>query len=222
MTTIVALQGDGYVVLGTDSRISSVDSDGFVSRVHTMNSNISKVCQISGMLIGVAGDVRAINLVSHALQVQAPSSSLKAKKLDEFVTNKFIPSLRSCFDANGYSPPSRETSEHVAEQGSEIILAVNNVVYQIDTDYAWSNDANGMYAIGTGAQYALGALAILFTSKQQTIAASKKQCLAALSTAARFDPHTGYPYQTFVLGNDAAPREPKTKKSSTGSRRKAS
>ena len=222
MTTIVALQGDGFVVLGTDSRISTLDSDGFVSRVHTMNSSISKVCQISGMLIGVAGDVRAINLVSHALQAQAPSPSLKAKKLDEFVTNKFIPALRACFDANGYSPPTRESSEHVAEQGSEMILAVNNVVYQIDTDYAWSNDSNGMYAIGTGAQYALGALAILFDSKKQNVTTSKKHCLSALSTAAKFDPHTGYPYQTFVQGSDCAPGDTPGAGGKSSTKRRAS
>lgn len=206
MTTIVAIQGDGYVVMGTDSRISTLDGDGYVSRVHTMSSNISKICQISGMLIGVAGDVRAINLVSHALQVQPPSASLKNKKLDEYITNKFIPSLRGCFETNGYSPPHREASEHVAEQGSEMILAVNSVIYQIDNDYAWSNDATGLYSIGTGGQYALGALATMFPGKHRhTIASCKKACLSALAIAAKFDPHTGYPYQTLVQGSDQPP-----------------
>lgn len=213
MTTIVAIQGDGYVVIGTDSRISTLDVDGYVSRVHTMSSNISKVCQISGMYVGIAGDVRAINLVSHALQIQPPAASLKSKKLDEYITNKFIPSLRSCFESNGYSPPHKETSEHIAEQGSEMILAVNNVIYQIDNDYAWSNDASGLYAIGTGGQYALGSMATLFSGKKElTIAASKKICLSALAVAAKFDPHTGYPYQTFVQGTDSPPAPSRSRK----------
>lgn len=219
MTTIVAVQGDGYVVLGTDSRISALDVDGYVSRIHTMSSNISKVCQIAGMYIGVAGDVRAINLVSHALQVQPPSTSLKGKKLDEYITNKFIPSLRSCFEANGYSPPHKETSDHIAEQGSEMILAVNNVIYQVDNDYAWSNDASGLYAIGTGGQYALGSLATLLSGKKErNIAASKKHCLSALAIAARFDPHTGYPYQTFVQGSDSPPATDRRKRAGVSSK----
>lgn len=197
MTTVVAIQGDGFVVMGTDSRLSAIDTSGFVSRIHTMNSNVSKILQVSGMLIGVAGDVRAINLVAHALQVPQMSLTLRGKKLDEYVTNKFIPALRNCFDANGYSTPQKESSEHIAEQGSEILLAVNGVIYQIDTDYAWSNDASGLYAIGTGEQYAAGALAALIKNKATTIPIAKKHCLNALAIAAKFDPHTGYPYQTY-------------------------
>ena len=174
MTTVVAIQGDGYVVMGTDSRLSATDANGFVSRVHTMSSNVSKISQNNGMLIGLAGDVRAINLIAHSFQ--APQAS---------------PSLR------GYSAPQRDTSEHMAEQGSEILLSINAVIYQIDNDYAWSNDASGLYAIGTGGQYAIGALAALLKTKNTTMAMAKKQCLNALAIAAKYDPHTGYPYQTF-------------------------
>lgn len=212
MTTVVAIQGDGFAVMGTDSRLSAVDTSGFVTRIHTMNSNVSKINQINGMLIGIAGDVRAINLVSHSLQVPQASASLRGKKLDDYVTNKFIPALRACFDANGYSAPQKESSEHIAEQGSEILLAVNSVIYQIDNDYAWSNDASGLYAIGTGEQYAIGALAALLKTKVTAVAMAKKHCLNALAIAAKFDPHTGYPYQTFQQeGAGTVRRTAKTK-----------
>jgi len=197
MTTVVAIQGDGFTVLGTDSRISSIDSDGFVSRMHTVSSNMSKIAQVSGMLIGVAGDVRAINLISYSLAVPPAPHSLKGKKLDEYVTNKFIPALRHCFEANGYSPPPKESAEHTAEHGSEILLSVNATVYQIDNDYSWSNDASGLYAIGTGGQYAVGALAALIKGKIDTHISAKKHCLNSLAIAAKFDPHTGHPYQTY-------------------------
>lgn len=197
MTTVVAVQGDGFAVLGTDSRISSIDSDGYVSRIHTVSSNICKIAQVGGMLIGIAGDVRAINLVSYSLPVAPPPHSLKGKKLDEYVTNKFIPALRNCFEVNGYSPPPKESAEHAAEHGSEILLAVNATIYQIDNDYSWSNDASGLYAIGTGGQYAIGALAALIKGKIDTHISAKKHCLNALAIAAKFDPHTGYPYQTY-------------------------
>jgi ATP-dependent protease HslVU (ClpYQ) peptidase subunit len=209
LTTIVGVQGDNYAILGTDSRISTLDNDGYVSRVNTVSSNICKVSQVSGMLIGIAGDVRAINLVSHAFQVQGPSSSLKGKKLDEYVTNKFIPALRLCFDVNGYSVPQKDSSEHLAEQGSEMLLAANGCIYQIDNDYAWSTDATGLYSIGTGGEYALGALAVLFSNKTSSVTTAKKNCLTSLSIAAKFDPHTGYPYQTFVQEIGTRPAEAK-------------
>jgi ATP-dependent protease HslVU (ClpYQ) peptidase subunit len=181
LTTIVGVQGDNYAILGTDSRISTLDND----------------------------DVRAINLVSHAFQVQGPSSSLKGKKLDEYVTNKFIPALRLCFDVNGYSVPQKDSSEHLAEQGSEMLLAANGCIYQIDNDYAWSTDATGLYSIGTGGEYALGALAVLFSNKTSSVTTAKKNCLTSLSIASKFDPHTGYPYQTFVQEIGTRPAEAK-------------
>ena len=206
MTTIVAIQGDGFAVLGTDSRLSTVDTAGYVTRIHTMNSSVSKISQINGMLIGIAGDVRAINLVAHSFQAPQASASVRGKKLDDYVTNKFIPALRACFDANGYSSPQKESSDHMAEQGSEMLLAVNSVIYQIDNDYAWSNDASGLYAIGTGEQYAIGALAALLKTKATAVAVAKKQCLNALAIAAKYDPHTGHPYQTFQQDNSSTTR----------------
>jgi len=212
MTTVVAIQGDGFAVMGTDSRLSTVDTNGYVTRIHTMSSNVSKIAQINGMLIGIAGDVRAINLVAHSFQVPQASASLRGKKLDDYVTNKFIPALRSCFDANGYSTPQKDSSEHIAEQGSEMLIAVNSVIYQIDNDYAWSNDASGLYAIGTGEQYAIGALAALLKTKVNAVAMAKKHCLNALAIAAKYDPHTGYPYQTFQQeGTSTARRAAKPK-----------
>lgn len=206
MTTVVAIQGDGFAVMGTDSRLSTIDTAGYVSRIHTMNSSVSKISQVNGLLMGIAGDVRAINLVAHSFQVPQVSASLRGKKLDDYVTNKFIPALRFCFDANGYSSPQKESSEHMAEQGSEMLLAVNSVIYQIDNDYAWSNDASGLYAIGTGEQYAIGALAALLKTRVTAVAMAKKQCLNALAIAAKYDPHTGYPYQTFQQDNVSTAR----------------
>jgi 20S proteasome alpha/beta subunit len=48
MTTVVAIQGDGFAVMGTDSRLSTVDTNGYVTRIHTMSSNVSKIAQING------------------------------------------------------------------------------------------------------------------------------------------------------------------------------
>lgn len=197
MTTIIGIQGESYAVLCSDSRITSVDDDGYVSMIQTMRSGSSKIAQVGSYAIGVAGDLRAINLVSHILQPPQPAPSLRGKKLDAFITSKFIPSLRDCFDSNGYSPPPKDSSDHVAEHGSNLLLMVNATIYQIDHDYAWSSDSSGSYAIGTGCAYALGALNIL-CQKSPTLPQAKNHALKAIATAAKYDPHTGHPYQVIV------------------------
>jgi 20S proteasome alpha/beta subunit len=197
MTTIVGIQGDGFTILCSDSRISTVDDDGYVSYVQTLSPSMSKIAQVGPYLIGIAGDLRAINLINYAFQPPIPPAAMKGRKLDEFITLKFVSALRECFDSNGYSPPPKESSDHVAQQGSSIIISVNRMIYQIDNDYAWTTDASGLYAIGTGTYYALGALNIL-CPKMPTLTQAKRHVLKALSTASKYDPHTGHPYKTYV------------------------
>ena len=210
MTTIIGIQGDGYAVLCAYSRVSSVDDDGFVSRIQTMPNGVSKVSQLGNLIIGVAGDIRAINLISYSFQPPQPAPTLKGKKIDEFITNKFIPSLREFFDSNGYSPPPRESSQHLAEHGSEMLVIANRTIYQIDNDYAWCLDSSGIYSIGTGAQYALGALSALLPVGQCSLALMKKHISRAMVIASKYDPHTGHPYPIYYQDENSG--LPRTKK----------
>ena len=126
---------------------------------------------------------------------------LKGKKLDEYITNKIIPVIKQLFETHGYTTP---TTPNKAEHDSELLLATNQTIYHIDGDYSWFTDQTGIYAIGTGAPYALGALTAMPTPKNPTQA--KKQALKAIATAAKYDPNTGHPYHTHIQTH------PKTKK----------
>jgi ATP-dependent protease HslVU (ClpYQ) peptidase subunit len=199
MTTIVGIQGDGFAVLGADTRITSFDSGGFASQSATLGVGMSKICSNGKYLIGAAGDVRAINILQHAFTPPPVPTEVKGKKLDQFITVKFIPALRACFDLQGYSPPeSKDNKEHVAEQDSTIVVVVNGVIYIIDNDYSWITDSTGMYAAGSGAPYALGALHALSGGKQLSQTQAKSAILKSLSVASKLDPCTGSPYHTFM------------------------
>ena len=198
MTTIVGIQGDNYALVATDSRISSIDSSGMAFQVTTLGSGTSKIANNGKYILGAAGDVRAINILHHVFTPTAPPANAFGKKLDQFITRQFIPSLRSCFDEQGYSVPEREASEHLAEHGSTILVAVHGTIYIIEGDYSWTSDNNGIYAIGTGSSYALGALQTLAGGKKLTPQQAKTVATKALTVASRFDPYTGSPFQTFV------------------------
>lgn len=199
MTTIAAIQGDNYSVVGADTRISSLDSNGMAYQISTLGSGQSKISLNKKYLLGAAGDVRAINILHHVFQPPAVQEDLRGKKLDQFITSKFIPSLRSCFDQQGYSlTDDRSEKENRAEQGSSIVVIVNATIYVIENDYSWTSEAGGLYAVGTGSSYALGALHALTGGKKLSPTQAKRTVLKALQITAKYDPHTGPPFHAYT------------------------
>ena len=149
--------------------------------------------------MGVAGDVRAINILTHSFNPPIPPPSLKGRKLDHFVTTKFIPAMRLCFDAEGYSSPVTDNSEHQSEHGSVVMAAINGTIYVIDGDYSWLSDSFGVYAIGSGAQFALGSLATTIpTGGKIGRRTAKQSALKAMGVAGRYDPGTAAPYHVLI------------------------
>lgn len=199
MTTIVGLQGDNFAVVYVDSRISSSDSGGYISQISTLKEGCGKVAVNGKYLLGAAGDVRAINILHHVFQPPTPPPNMRGKRLDQFFTAKFIPALRECFEQQGYAIPDiKEDKEHMAEQASTILVVIHGIIYVVDGDYSWTSDSSGMYALGSGSSYALGALQALATNRKLTIPQAKKLALKALSTAAKFDPYTGPPFHYHI------------------------
>ena len=197
MTTIVGIQGDGFALLATDSRISSFDEKGNAYQYTTLGAGSSKLAYSGKYLVGAAGDVRAINLLHHAFHPPVCAPSLRGKRLDTFITTKLIPALQKCFDEHGYSA-SEDKRSHIAEHDSTIVVAINAAIYIIEGDYSWTSDTTGIYAIGTGAPYALGALQALLPKTKPNPQQAKTILLKALTITAKFDPYTGAPFQTYL------------------------
>jgi hypothetical protein len=163
-----------------------------------LGAGTSKIAVNGKYLLGAAGDVRAINILHYSFLPPTPTPQTRGKKLDAFITNKFVPSLRHCFDEQGYSTPPDADKDHVAEQGSTILAVINATIYIIESDYSWTSDTNGIYAIGSGAPYALGAMQALQPKIRPTIQQAKNIAVKALTVATKFDPYTGAPFQTFT------------------------
>lgn len=199
MTTIIGIQGDSFAVICADSRITEVDSDGSPTQSMSLKEVGFKIAQNGKWLMGVAGDVRAINILTHAFNPPTPPSNMRGRKLDHFITTKFVPSLRACFDAEGYSNPITDSSTHHSEHSSVVMAAINGTIYVVDGDYSWLSDSFGVYAIGSGAQFALGSLATSLPSGGKVgLGAAKQAALKAIGVAGRYDPGTAAPYQVLV------------------------
>ena len=96
MTTVAAVQGPSWVVIGYDSQVSETDG-----RTYQLPSGAGKCVEIGRFLIGVAGDFRAVNLLAHSFTPPDPER-MKGTKLDKYMITRFVPSLKKCFDVNFY------------------------------------------------------------------------------------------------------------------------
>ena len=206
MTTIIGIQGDSFALLCADSRIVQADEDGGNAMVTTAGPGHTKIFSKGKYILGAAGDVRAINLLQHVLNPPQPTANLRGKKLDEFITAKFIPSLKECFEANGFAAGSQDGRPVQAESNANVMLSVNSTIYAIGNDYAWFSDATGFYTIGTGSGYAMAALSAMMP-KNPNVKQAKTIALKAIAIAAKYDPNTGGPFNTLIQEQAQKPNE---------------
>lgn len=184
MTTIAAIQGPSWVVVGYDSQVSEQDG-----RKYNLPDDFPKFFEVGKYSIGVAGDYRAVNILSYSFMPPEPPQDATKQELDKFMISKFVPALKKCFDANSYGKDD--------EQGSLILVVVNSTAYEIGSNYDCLRDSKGLYALGSGGSYALGALYGLYEADpKRTLKNATEAMKVALDTAVTLDSGTSYPVYT--------------------------
>jgi hypothetical protein len=126
-------------------------------------------------LLGAAGDMRAVNLVGYVFKPPVINPTSYGVKLDKFITTHFIPELKKCFEENSYSKDG--------EHDSQLLVIVNGTIYEIGEDYSWAHDSFGVYAVGSGAHYALGAMHSSLDNRKRTLATAKSTIRQSLTIA---------------------------------------
>jgi ATP-dependent protease HslVU (ClpYQ) peptidase subunit len=185
MTTIASIQGNGWSVVGYDSRVS--EDDG---RYYTVPKHSGKVVSNSGYILGAAGDMRAVNILTNVFKPPTAGELIGAR-LDKFITSKFIPELKNCLEENSYGKDG--------EQDSSILVSVNGFAYEIGSNYEWCHDDYGIYGLGSGGNYALGCLySSIGPINSRTVDQAKSQVREALTISARLDHRTGAPFNVLV------------------------
>jgi len=179
VTTIAALQGSGFAVVAFDSMVTEGEDKKYL-----LPRDIPKVVRTKNCLLGAAGDLRAVNLLSN-LDLPEPPNNFFGKDLDVWVAKTFVPELKSMFHEAGYEKDN--------EQPSTILLVANSTVFEIGSNYDWMRDSRGIYAMGTGGGYALGYLYSVGDPSRLTLAAAKDAVIQAVKVAVEFDPCTSEP-----------------------------
>lgn len=185
MTTIAAVQGPSWSVIGYDSQVS--ESEG---RKYLLPSDAGKCVEVGPFILGVAGDFRAVNILTHSFSPPDPGKN-KTTTLDKYMITKFVPSLKKCFDENFYGKDG--------EHGSSLIVSVNGVIYEIGSNFDCIRDGLGLYATGTGGLFALGAMYALDSpSRKRTTTEAKDIVRRSIEAAAFLDSATSDPVTVIV------------------------
>ena len=185
MTTLAAIQGDGWAVIGCDSRAS--DEGG-----RYMDLVTHKIVNNNGILIAVSGASRGGNITQFGWKPPKPPYT---GDLDVYMTKKFIPSMRKAFQDAGYEG---KADAEAAGHESNLLVAVHGVIYPIFEDYSWDREARRVYYAGSGGDIALGALEAMNYLKISTPQAAEKVLRKAIQIAIKHDIYSGGEIHTYI------------------------
>lgn len=175
MTTIIGLVHAGKAYMGCDSQTTH----GWAKTIRPEKDQ--KIIRRDGFLIGCSGNTRLIDLVKAQLQI--PSDAC---------IPALVEAMRKCFDEHGFL---KKDSPQEFDGGCLVIC--NGELHHIANDFSTSTYADGFYAIGTGSDFALGALAVLDFRRNP-----KKTIRRALEVAAKFDMGSSGPFYVEEWGSD--------------------
>lgn len=160
MTTILGKQYKKGYVLAADSQVT-VDDTPFT------HADILKIVANGEYHIAGAGNARYCDVAAYDFV----PPTYDGTELYRFMVTKFVPALREAHEKTGYTLKEDETFT--------FLVGVANRLFQICDDYTVLCASHGLYGIGSGGPFGLGAMYAGMTPEM------------AVSIAAKFDINTG-------------------------------
>ncbi len=146
MTTIIGLEHKDRCFIVADSQ--TTDADG---KIYS-HPEVKKISENGMFLIAGSGETLPCDIAQHIWEPPTPTKQDR-ENLYRFMIVKAMPSLRRCMTDNGYN-----FDEHTKETRLQFIMAVGGEIFDVDQELSISKSADGVYAAGSGAPYALGAI----------------------------------------------------------------
>jgi ATP-dependent protease HslVU (ClpYQ) peptidase subunit len=151
MTTIVAVQYDDKVIFAADNQVT-----GDSGRRYN-HPDMKKIVQRGEFLVAGSGEVQPCDVIQH----QWTPPKMTAKDCDDvyhFMIVKVMPSLRKCLTDNGYDFNEGKGDGKADENRFNFLIAVCGEVFDVADDLSVCRSADGIYGVGSGSSYAIGAL----------------------------------------------------------------
>lgn len=146
MTTIIGIEHKDRCFIVADSQ--TTDAEG---RIYS-HPEVKKISENGMFLIAGSGETLPCDIAQHIWEPPTPTKQDR-EDLYHFMIVKAMPSLRKCMTENGYN-----FDEDTKETRFQFIMAVGGEIFDVDQELSISKSADGVYAAGSGAAYALGAI----------------------------------------------------------------
>lgn len=164
------------IVMGGDSCVSTQ------SHAESLSKAWPKVFKRGEFLIGCSGYVRLLNILSQKFE---PPKHQPDVSVDKYMVGPFTDAVRTALKDAGLAEKDKERESG----GGVALIGYRGRLYKLDWWYQLIEYATQYASVGSGEQYALGALAVTEQLK------NKKQAVKlALETAARFCPSVAGPF----------------------------
>jgi ATP-dependent protease HslVU (ClpYQ) peptidase subunit len=146
VTTIIGLQEKDHALLIADSRITD---DG--GRTYT-HPTVTKITKRGKYLIAGAGSTQPCDIIQHMWKPPTVNAAAN-KDLYHFMIAEVVPSMRMALTAYGYKPDTES-----GESDFLFLIALNGTIFELDDTLSVLMRDDGIYGIGSGSAYAIGAL----------------------------------------------------------------
>lgn len=173
MTTIVAVQTEDDVLLGWDGR---------VTRANEYYDELNpKVFVRKGVIYAVAGATRASDIINYTDFPEYDGTDAR-----RWLVTEWIPAFRDAIAGD----PALYDSEDGSMQEFGLLIVLDGEVHHFDSLLSPTTVREGIYGLGSGSDYAKGALTLLHHLVPQ-VPFDGDDILNALEVAAAIDPYTG-------------------------------
>jgi len=183
MTTLVGVQGNGWCVLGADSKASDIDGSYIYMRD-------SKIFANGPVLIAGSGAVRGLNILEYGWTAPRYRGTPES-----YMTRLFIPALRKKLIESG---AEWKKEDETVRHDNDLLVAVKGRIFKIADDYSWETSISRLYRAGSGGDYALGALVALGGENVATWREADLLTRKAISAAIECDNFSGGEIRTFT------------------------
>lgn len=169
MTTIVGVEHKNGFTLAADSQTTEGER-AYIS------TDIKKITEIGSYVIAGAGVSRLCDIITYGWEPPVYDGT----DIYKFMVCKFVPSMRKAHEESGYTPKE--------DEGAVFIVGLNNKLFYVCEDYSVLRTNTKTYGIGTGANWAIGAILAGATVQQ------------AMKIAIKLDINSGSPIQIVKRG----------------------
>lgn len=165
------------------------DNAGFIGSTILQHNN-GKVFRSGEFVMGGAGSRRLAELMRFAFKPPA----IKGKDLDAYMVTDFTRAARKALREHAYLCTDNGREKTDSEDGDALLVGVRGRLYYVGPDFSASAVSDGMFAVGCGMDFALGALYATPTL------APEKRLQLALEAAERYSDGVAGPFHVVSTG----------------------